>query len=65
MKLYDLKRRSYFKLNNHDEGETFFFDHIDGMYSFCTDKDNNVVHFRAWEEVTEVPAPYDSVQTVS
>lgn len=27
------------------------FHHIDGMYSFCTDKEGNICHLCAWEEV--------------
>ena len=33
------------------EGEVVFFDHIDGMYSYCLDSNNNVVHLKAWTEV--------------
>lgn len=31
-----------------------FFDHIDGMYSYCTDVDGNLVHPVAWAEVEVV-----------
>lgn len=48
MKLYEVPRNSYIKLGN---GEVYFFDHIDGMYSYCKDKEGNVLHFAAWSEV--------------
>ena len=50
MKLYKLKPNTYFKL----EGNSYLFRHIDGMYSYCLDKDNNVHHFAAWTEVEEL-----------
>ncbi len=28
-----------------------FFDHIDGMYSYCKDTAGNVIHLAAWTEV--------------
>ncbi len=33
------------------EMKEYNFHHIDGMYSYCTDDDNNVVHLKAWTEV--------------
>ncbi len=33
------------------KGETLFFDHIDGMYSYCRDKDGCTVHPAAFTEV--------------
>lgn len=27
------------------------FSRIDGMYSYCTDDDGNVIHVKAWKEV--------------
>ena len=32
-------------------GEEYNFSHIDGMYSYCTDDNGNVVHLKAWTEV--------------
>lgn len=34
-----------------DEGEVVTFHHIDGMYSYCTDKDGKPVHVVAWADV--------------
>jgi hypothetical protein len=62
MKLYELSRGSYFKLDEepkvppaHDvvtvDDSVYKFDHIDGMYSYCLDKDKKVVHFAAWTQV--------------
>ena len=56
MKLYELSRDSYFQLDNgvlldNDNREVYYFDHIDGMYSLCYDKNGNPVHFAAWTPV--------------
>ena len=32
-------------------GERIFFDHIDGMYSFCKREDGSIIHLAAWQEV--------------
>ena len=50
MKLYELKRNTKFIL----DGETYMFDHIDGMYSCCLGDKGNVVHIAAWTEVDEL-----------
>jgi hypothetical protein len=63
--LYNLERGTWFKIVDkkvkvpvsHQElntEEAFKFHHIDGMYSYCTDKDDNVVHLAAWTEVEEI-----------
>ena len=62
MKLYDLQ--SHLKIRIIDEvvknpvaslkqdtGDVLDFEHIDGMYSLCYDKDRNPVHIAAWTEV--------------
>lgn len=48
MKLYEVPRNSRIVLS---DGTQFNFKHIDGMYSYCTDDQGNVVHLVAWEEV--------------
>jgi len=48
MKLYDVPRNSKIRI---DEHWILHFHHVDGMYSYCTDKDDNVVHLAAWTEV--------------
>lgn len=35
-------------------GVVYKFFNIDGMYSYCTDPDGNVVHLVAWAEVEVV-----------
>lgn len=50
--LYEVANRTHVRVA--DTGETFFFDHIDGMYSYCLNKDNQVVHLKAWTEVNIV-----------
>jgi hypothetical protein len=29
----------------------YLFDHIDGMYSYCLNMQNQVIHLQAWAEV--------------
>jgi hypothetical protein len=53
-KLYNLPRRSYFEFNN----LIYFFDHIDGMYSYClTLAPTEVIHFGACTPVVPLKAP--------
>lgn len=47
--LYSVKNKTYVYVPEFDM--TVFFDHIDGMYSFCLDMNNNVVHLKAWTDV--------------
>jgi len=49
MKLYDVPRNSTIVLQGGEEVE---FKHIDGMYSYCLTQEGNVVHLKAWTEVT-------------
>ena len=51
MKLYELPRYTYFTLKDDPDKNELFFDHVDGMYSYCKDKDSNVIHLPAWTEV--------------
>ena len=51
MKLYEVPRNNKILV----DGETFLFKHIDGMYSYCLDKNNDVVHLAAWLEVEVLP----------
>lgn len=59
MKLYEVPRKSWIKVI--PEGPILFFDHIDGMYSYCLDKYENktgrVVHIAAWTEVEIIDKP--------
>lgn len=64
MKLYELNRGDVFKLL----GDTatppagieavidgvYTFQKVDGMYSICRDKGNQVVHLAAWSDVEKV-----------
>ena len=63
MKLYECKRGDRVIINDPDtntppvhrqlyDTELLTFDHVDGMYSFCRDKDGNIVHPAAWTAVT-------------
>ncbi len=66
MKLYELSKRKIWVRTVSEEtgppdgikpikGDKYFFDHIDGMYSYCRDKQGNVVHLPAWTEVEIMP----------
>lgn len=45
--LYKCKPRSYVMVDD----AVIFFDHIDGMYSYCKDMLGNTIHLTAWMEV--------------
>ena len=61
MKLYDVPRGSKIRVVGDvkippaasiiEEQEVLNFSHVDGMYSYCTNSDNEVVHLAAWAEV--------------
>ena len=54
MKLFEVPKYSRIKVG----GMELDFHHIDGMYSYCTDKDGKVRHIAAWADV-EVLGPYE------
>lgn len=64
MKLYELKRGSYFKLTSTpdippdalsgDMTKLYKLNNLDGMYSNCVDTDKNTYYFAAWTEVENV-----------
>jgi hypothetical protein len=45
--LYKVKPRSYIQVGDN----VLYFDHVDGMYSYCLTLANEVVHLAAWTEV--------------
>ena len=49
MKLYQVPRYSNIILPN---GTKLYFDHLDGMYSYCIDNEGQVWHVSASTEVT-------------
>lgn len=61
MKLYQVPSKTWIKVIDYatappgarlvKEKEEVFFDHLDGMYSFCKDKEGNIVHIPSWLEV--------------
>ena len=52
-KLYTVPPRSYIKVFD----TVLFFDHLDGMYSYCLTLDNEVVHVSASAIVTPLEKP--------
>ena len=61
MKLYEVPNNTKIRViseartpashRDFESEEILDFHHIDGMYSFCKDKDGNTVHLAAWTEV--------------
>ena len=61
MKLFDCKRNSWVVpiaetaappgARAVQEGELIKFHHLDGMYSYCRDKQGNPCHLPGWQEV--------------
>ena len=47
--LYSVKPKSYIQMPN--TGHVFYFDHIDGMYSYCLDMFGDTIHLAAWTDV--------------
>ena len=64
MKLYEISRNTRVRVINPEgvppgapvisKGDIVFFDHIDGMYSYCKNDRGEVVHLAAWTEVEVV-----------
>lgn len=69
MKLYELPNRSFFRLLADETvppaapavttGEVYYLGNIDGMYSYCRDRNGHVVHVIASAEVEAVDRPDD------
>jgi hypothetical protein len=51
--LYRVPRNTYIKLGD----KYFFFERIDGMYSFCLDLTNNVYHIMCTDPVIPLRKP--------
>lgn len=41
-----------------DIGKIYKLINLDGMYSYCTDKEGNVFHFAAWTDVHVLAMPH-------
>lgn len=53
--LYNVPRNSFIRKENH----ILHFHHLDGMYSYCTLEDGDIVHLAACSEVEIIPKPQD------
>ena len=63
MKLYDCPKHTWVTVCpteglhgppeglNPEVGDSYYFSHLDGMYSYCKDSKGHVVHLPAWTEV--------------
>ena len=47
MKLYEVPAKTWIRV----DGERIFFDHLDGMYSYCLDEGGNHVHIAGFADV--------------
>ncbi len=47
--LYSVKPKTYVQCPR--TGAVFYFDHIDGMYSYCLDMFGDTIHLVAWMDV--------------
>ncbi len=52
--LYRMKPKQWVKT---EDGNTFFFDHLDGMYSYCKDKNGNILHYAGYTPVVPAGTP--------
>ena len=59
--LYKCKPRSYVMVDD----AVVFFDHIDGMYSYCKDMLGNTIHLTAWMEVVPLQRKDPTSQSTS
>lgn len=48
--LFSVKPKSYVQCPRTEA--VYYFDHVDGMYSYCLDMFGEVVHLVAWMDVT-------------
>lgn len=59
MKLYEVPNKSLIKyVDENNNPHIWYFDHIDGAYSFCLDHAGNPVHLAAFADV-EIVAGFD------
>lgn len=54
MKMYMTPNRCHIRIIGDESNQIFYFDHLDGLYSYCLDKDQNVVHLHCGTEVEVV-----------
>ena len=57
MKLYECPRHSYIKIDYDSTGTIYFFENLDGMYSFCRDQYGNIVYLAAYINIVVVDKP--------
>lgn len=51
-KLYEVPAGSRIRVKEKNlSNEVYKFFNLDGMYSYCTDKDDKVIHLAAWTDV--------------
>jgi hypothetical protein len=57
IRLYELKKGA--KIDAAGTGELITFDHVDGMYSYCTTADGRVCHLAAYTPLTKAGDHYE------
>lgn len=53
-KLYECEPNQWYKT---EDGLIFFFQHLDGMYSYCKDPTGQILHLAAFTPVYETTKP--------
>ena len=59
MKLYEVPNNSKLVIDTDSSKKELTFHHIDGMYSYITDEDDNVYHLYANQEMEKVNEHYE------
>jgi len=47
-----------------EKDEYIYFDHVDGMYSFCYNMDGEICHMAAWTEVEPIDTVEENIETL-
>jgi len=55
MKLFEVPRETWVKVLQNEK--LYFFDHLDGMYSYCLDENKEIAHLACWTEVEVTSDP--------
>lgn len=55
IRLYELQKGSIIVIDN----EELVFDHVDGAYSYCINKDGKVVHLSAYTPLIKIDNFYE------
>jgi len=57
LKLYKCPRQSYIKIDHDSTRTIYFFDYLDDMFAYCTDKYGNIIYLADYINVIVVDKP--------